>query len=108
MDQEIDASRNKSVPRPVEGHDTSQEEDYYPGHRPEYRDVIQQKRQHSPEYGVAQAAELHRNPGCGADQGVHHCDREQIPADVLLNLTADLYGCAFVLEARQHLNETAQ
>ena len=76
--------------------------------RPEDRDVVQQKRHHAPEDWVDKTAELHRYPGSDTDQGVHDRDREQIPADVLLDLAGNLHSCAFVLNARQHLDETAR
>ena len=98
MDQEIDAGRHESVPGPVEGHDTDQKEDHHPGHPSKDRDVVQQECRRAPEYRIAQAAELHCNPGSDADQGVHHCDREQVPADVLLDLGGDLHGRALSLK----------
>src|SRR5690348_15419350 len=108
MDKEIDARRQKSVPGPVKGNDTDQEEDHHSGHRPEDRDIVQQKRHHAPKYRVTEATELHRNPGSDADQSVNHRNGEQIPANILLNLACDLDSSAFVLKARQYLNEPAQ
>src|SRR5579883_3301022 len=108
VDAEIDAGEQHRLPQRIESQHAAEKDEDDAGHRPDHRDIVEEERHHSPQQGIAEAADPGAEPDADADQKIHAADRHEIGRDVLFYFLRDGDGMLLVAEARQHLDQLAQ